>query len=100
MAQSTPLKKRKEKSQSTDLLLQKAIDCLNQPEQEQEENDDACFGRYVGRTLMVMSNNVQKCILKNKIQNLICETQINLLQQNQVACSTYLQLSDELKYHK
>lgn len=84
MAQSTLLNSRKEAKnrQSKDRLLKKAVDCQNQQEQEQEENDDTCFGRYVGLTLKAMSNNVQKSSLKNKIQNIICETQINLLQQN------------------
>ncbi|CAG2238693.1 unnamed protein product [Mytilus edulis] len=81
---STTAKKRKQmsKDNKSDLLLQKAIDTLNIP--EEEDSNDAIFGKYVGTSLSAMPENVNKFILKNKIQNLVCETQIlNLNQQYQ-----------------
>ncbi|CAC5364842.1 unnamed protein product [Mytilus coruscus] len=81
---TTTAKKRKQMSivNKSDLLLQKAIDTLNTP--EEEDSNDAIFGKYVGISLSAMPENVNKFILKNKIQNLVCETQIlNLNQQYQ-----------------
>lgn len=67
------------KDNKSDLLLQKAIDTLNIP--EEEDSNDAIFGKYVGTSLSAMPENVNKFILKNKIQNLVCETQILNLNQ-------------------
>ncbi|CAC5393703.1 unnamed protein product [Mytilus coruscus] len=81
---TTTSKKRKQmsKDNKSHLLLQKAIDPLNTP--EEEDSNDAIFGKYVGTSLSAMPENVNKFILKNKIQNLVCETQIlNLNQQYQ-----------------
>ncbi|VDI68813.1 Hypothetical predicted protein [Mytilus galloprovincialis] len=79
---STTAKKRKQmsKDNKSDLLLQKAIDTLNIP--EEEDSSDAIFGNYVGTSLSAMPENVNKFILKNKIQNLVCETQILNLNHN------------------
>lgn len=64
---STTAKKRKQmsKDNKSDLLLQKAIDTLNIP--EEEDSNDAIFGKYVGTSLSAMPENVNKFILKNKI---------------------------------
>ncbi|CAC5382457.1 unnamed protein product [Mytilus coruscus] len=78
---TTTAKKRKQtsKDNKSDMLLQKAIDTLNTP--EEEDSNDAIFGKYVGTSLSAMPENVNKFILKNKIQNLVCETQILKLNQ-------------------
>ena len=76
-------KKKKENKKSSDVLLQKAIESLEQSTAESEESDDYCFGRYIGKYLSAMLDNMNKCILKNKIQNLISETQILNMQSQQ-----------------
>ncbi|CAC5403750.1 unnamed protein product [Mytilus coruscus] len=81
---TTTAKKRKQKSKDnkSDLLLQKAIDTLNTP--KEEDSNDAIFGKYVGTSLSAMPENVNIFILKKNIQNLVCETPIlNLNQQYQ-----------------
>lgn len=78
--ESMSIKKRKLSKKNTnqaDILLNKAIESLSKEEDDEDDNNpDAIFGKYIGKSISEIKDNVIKCTVKNRIQNIIFEGQM------------------------
>lgn len=76
-AKQTTSDGKKVKVKLEDQLMFKAIESLSST--GEEETEDYCFGKLVGKSLSAMPNTRTKMMLKHKIQNLMYETQLMFL---------------------